>query len=60
MDETYGTYGDDECLCILDYDDNTDHDTDDDTDDDTNDDTNDDTDDDTDDGWRGIPNSYLR
>ena len=44
MDETYGTYVDDECFEIHDYDD-TDHDTDDDT--------NDDTDDDTDDGGRG-------
>ena len=32
MDETYGTYVDDECFDIHDYDD-TDHDTDDDTDD---------------------------
>ena len=54
MDETYGTYVDDECFDIHDYDDNTDHDTGDDTDDDTDDDTNDDdTDDDTDDGGRG-------
>ena len=53
MDETYGTYVDDECFDIHDYDDDTDHDTDDDTDDDTHDDTNDDTDDDTDDGGRG-------
>ena len=52
MDETYGTYIDDECFDIHDYDDDTDHDTDD-TDDDTDDDTNDDTDDDTDDGGRG-------
>ena len=49
MDETYGTYVDDECFDIHDYDD----DTDDDTGDDTDDDTNDDTDDDTDDGGRG-------
>ena len=35
MDETYGTYVDDECFDIHDYDDDTDHDTDDDTDDDT-------------------------
>ena len=48
MDETYGTYVDDECFGIHDYDDDTDHDTDDDTDDDTADGTNDDTDD----GWR--------
>ena len=47
MDETYGTYVDDECFDIHDYDDDTDHDTDDDTDCDTDDDTNDDTDDDT-------------
>ena len=53
MDETYGTYVDDECFDIHDYDDNTDPDTVDDTDDDTVDDTNDDTDDDTDDGGRG-------
>ena len=49
MDETYGTYVDDECLDIHDCDDDTDHDTDDDTDDDAH----DDTDDDTDDGGRG-------
>ena len=57
MDETYGTYVDDECFDIHDYDDDTDHDTDDDTDDDTedgtNDDTYDDSNDDTDDGGRG-------
>ena len=52
MDETYGTYFDDECFDIHDYDD-TDRDTDDDTDDDTDHDTNDDADDDTDDGGRG-------
>ena len=45
MDETYGTYVDDECFDIHDSDDDTDHDTDGDTDDDTDDDTNDDTDD---------------
>ena len=45
MDETYGTYVDDECFDIHYYDDDTDHDTDDDT--------NDDADDDTDDGGRG-------
>ena len=45
MDETYGTYVDDEYFDIHDYGDDTDHDTDDDTDDDTN--------DDTDDGGRG-------
>ena len=45
MDETFGTYVDDECFDIHDYDDDTDHDTDDDTDDDA--------DDDTDDGGRG-------
>ena len=50
MDETYGTYADDdECFDIHDYDDDPDHDTDDDTDDDTNDDTADGTDD----GGRG-------
>ena len=37
MDETYGTYVDDECFDIHNYDD-TDHDTDDDTEDDTDDD----------------------
>ena len=48
MDETYGTYVDDECFDIHDYDDDdTDHDTDDDIDDDTDDDTDNDTDDDT-------------
>ena len=52
MDETYGTYVDDECFDIHDYDDDTDHDTDDDLDDDTDDNSND-TDDDTDDGGRG-------
>ena len=46
MDETYGTYVDDECFDTHDYDDDTDHDTDDDTGDDTDDDTNDDADDD--------------
>ena len=39
MDETYGTYVDDECFDIHAYDDDTDHDTDDDTDDDTDRDT---------------------
>ena len=55
MDETYGTYVDDECFDIHDYDDDddTDHDADDDTDDGPDDDTNDDADDDTDDGGRG-------
>ena len=53
MDETYGTYVDDECFDIHDYDDDTDHDTDDDADDDTDDDANDAADDDTDDGGRG-------
>ena len=57
MDETYGTYVDDECLDIHDFDDDTEHDTDDDTDDDPDDDTNDDTDDDADDGGRGNLNS---
>ena len=37
MDETYGTYADDECLHIHDYDDDIGHDTEDDTDDDTDD-----------------------
>ena len=50
---TYGTYVDDECFGIQDYDDDTGHDTDDDTDNDTDDDANDDTDDDTDDGGCG-------
>ena len=45
-DETYGTYVDDECFGIHDYDDDIDHDTDDDTGDDSDDDTNDDIDDD--------------
>ena len=49
MDETYGTYVDDKCFDIQDYD----ADIDDDTDDGTGDDTSDDTDDDTDDGGRG-------
>ena len=61
MDETCGTYVDDECFDVLDYDDETDHDTDydiddvtdDDTDDDPDDYTNDDTDHDADDGGRG-------
>ena len=53
MDETYGTYVDDESFDFHDYDDGTDHDTDDDADDDADDDTNNDTDDDTDDGGRG-------
>ena len=47
MDETYGTYVDDECCDIHDHDDDTEHDTDDDSGDDTDDDTNDDTDNDT-------------
>ena len=47
MDGTYGTYADDACFGIRDYDDGTDQDIDDDTDDDPDDDTNDDTDDDT-------------
>ena len=47
MGETYGTYVDDECFDIHDYDDDTDV-----TEDDTDDDTADDTDDDTDDGGR--------
>ena len=53
MDETHGSYVDDVCFHIHDYDDDTDHDDDDTDDDDTDDDTNDDTDDDTDDGGRG-------
>ena len=53
MDETYGTYVDDERFDIHDYDDDSDHGTDDDTDDDTDDVTNDATDDDTDDGRCG-------
>ena len=53
MDETYGTYVDDESFGIHDYHDDTGHDTDDDADDDTDDDINVDTDDDTDDGGRG-------
>ena len=54
MNETYGTYvEDDECIDMHDYDDDTGHDTDDGTDDDTDNDTNDGTDDDTDDGGRG-------
>ena len=54
MDETYGTYVEDECFFYIhDHDGDTDHDTDDDTDDDVDDDTNDDTDDDIDDGGRG-------
>ena len=44
MDETSGTYVDDECFDMRDYDDDIDHDTDDDT--------NDDADDDTDGYWR--------
>ena len=59
MDETYGTYVDDECFDNHDYNDDTDHDTDDDTDDEINDDPNYDTDDDTDDGGRGTGISYL-
>ena len=47
--KTYGTYVDNACFDIHDYDDDTDHDTDDDSDDDTDDDTNDVTDD----GGRG-------
>ena len=46
MDETYGTYVDDECFDIHDYDDDTDHDTVDEADSGANDDTHDDTDDD--------------
>ena len=58
MDETYGTYVDDECFDNHDYNDDTDHDTDDDTDDEINDDPNYDTDDDTDDGGRGTSILY--
>ena len=50
MDETYATYGKDECFDIHD---DPDHHADDDTDNDTDEDTNDDTDDDTDDGGSG-------
>ena len=57
MDETYGTYVDDECFNI--HDDDDDHDADDETDDDTADDTNNDIDDDTDDGGRGNRRSLL-
>ena len=49
MDETYGTYVDDECFDMHDNYDDTDHDTEDGTDDDNKDDTDNDTDDDTDD-----------
>ena len=61
MDETYGTYVDDEYFDNHDYNDDTDHDTDDDTDDEIDDDPNYDTDDDTDDGWRGtgMSNTFL-
>ena len=65
MAETYGTYVDDMCFDIHDYDDETDHDTDHDTHDDTDDDTDDDSDDDMvgagneDRYWEG-PDSYLR
>ena len=41
MDETYGTYVDDECFDMHDFDDDTDHDNDDDTDDNPDYDTND-------------------
>ena len=66
MDETYGTYVDDECFDNHDYNDDTDHDTDDDTDDEVDDDPNYDTDDDTDDGGRGslyiiqVPETQFR
>ena len=46
MDETYGTYVDDECFDIHDYDDDNYHDNDDNTDDDTDDNTHDDADED--------------
>ena len=45
MDETYGTYVDDECFAIHDYDDDTDHGTGDATDDGADDDTDNDTND---------------
>ena len=48
MDESYGTYVDDECFDNHDYDVDDDDDTDDDTDDNTDDDHDDDTDDDND------------
>ena len=44
MDVTYGTYVDDECFDIHDYDGDTGHDTGDHTDDETDDDTNEDAD----------------
>ena len=53
MDETYGTYADDGCFDVHDYDDDTDYDTDDDTDDDAIDVTTGDTDEDPDCGRRG-------
>ena len=53
MDETYGTYVEDACFGIHDYDGDTHHDTDHNTDDDTDDYTDEDTDDDTDGGGRG-------
>ena len=53
MDETCGTYVDDVCFDIHDYDDDPDHDADDDAVADTDDDSNDDADDDTDDVGRG-------
>ena len=52
MDGSYGTYVDDECFDIHDYDDDTDHDTDDDADDD---DIDDDTDAETDASGRSKP-----
>ena len=53
MDETYGTYVDDECFDKHDYNNDADHDTDHGTDDDVDDDANYDIDDDTDDGGSG-------
>ena len=53
MDETYGTYVDDECFGNHDYNHDADHDTDHGTDDDVDDDPNYDLDDDTDDGGSG-------
>ena len=53
MDETYGTYVDDECFGNHDYNDDADHDTDHGTDDAVDDDPTYDIDDDTDDGGSG-------
>ena len=65
MDETYGTYVDDECFGNHDYNDDADHDTDHGTDDDVDDDPTYDIDDDTDDGGSGnlysieVPSSFF-